>query len=257
MMTRLQESAPRGNEQALAALFERVGLDLRGEIERQIGDRYHNQFDAADILQVTFLEVLLHADTIDPGGSGSFRNWIRRIAENNLRDAIRTLERDKRITGDVLLFRILSWSVSRIEGELWAEAVGDAHRPSWGAVGCFAEDEVSQGLELGRGFGAVDARDTISREVNWNGAGITGASMRSECSNSLGLIQELFRQSPLRIQHFDADQAAVRIKIQHDGSGHRFHCPGHATRIYVREIDHSCIRVGVECDSNFHMSLAS
>lgn len=92
----LVDRARCGDAQALTMLLERAGLELGAEIERQIGDRYRNQFDAADILQVTFLEVFLHADTIAPGASGSFRSWLRRIAENNLRDALRALERDKR-----------------------------------------------------------------------------------------------------------------------------------------------------------------
>lgn len=92
----LVDRARQGDERALTTLLERAGLELQGEIERQIGERYRNQFDAADILQVTFLEVFLQSDTIAPGSTGTFRGWLRRIAENNLRDAIRTLERDKR-----------------------------------------------------------------------------------------------------------------------------------------------------------------
>jgi len=46
-------------------------------------------------MQVTYLEAFLHVHKFKPQGEGSFLRWLRRIAENNLLDAIRELERDK------------------------------------------------------------------------------------------------------------------------------------------------------------------
>src|SRR5262245_40089030 len=90
----LVERAQRGEAQALSELLERHGLELQSHIERQIGSRYRGKFDADDVLQVTFLEAFLRIGSFQPGGA--FAAWIRKIAENNLQDAIRELERNKR-----------------------------------------------------------------------------------------------------------------------------------------------------------------
>ncbi|HWL93707.1 MAG TPA: sigma-70 family RNA polymerase sigma factor [Phycisphaerae bacterium] len=92
----LADRARGGDEAALITLLDRAALDLQSQIRSQIGARYRGQFDADDILQVTFLEAFLRVESVEPGRPGSFMAWLRRIAENNLRDAIRELERDKR-----------------------------------------------------------------------------------------------------------------------------------------------------------------
>ncbi|HWL92285.1 MAG TPA: sigma-70 family RNA polymerase sigma factor [Phycisphaerae bacterium] len=92
----LVEQARLGDQRALCALLERSGLELQNQIQNQIGTHYRGQFDADDILQVTFMEAFLRVQSLEPGGSGSFAAWLRRIALNNLRDAIRELECDKR-----------------------------------------------------------------------------------------------------------------------------------------------------------------
>ena len=92
----LVERAQRGDAEALSELLERFGLELQSNIERQIGARYRGKFDADDVLQVTLLEAFLRIGSFQPGGSGGFAAWLRKIAENNLQDAIRELERNKR-----------------------------------------------------------------------------------------------------------------------------------------------------------------
>ena len=49
-----------------------------------------------DVMQVTYLESFLEIDRFTPQGPESFLAWVRRIAQNNLRDAIKALEREKR-----------------------------------------------------------------------------------------------------------------------------------------------------------------
>jgi len=88
--------AKQGDEKALSALLEQAGQELHGYIEAQIATRFRGKFDAEDVLQVTFLEAFLRIGSLDVRGPGSFAAWIRRIADNNLCDAIRELEREKR-----------------------------------------------------------------------------------------------------------------------------------------------------------------
>src|SRR5690606_1098205 len=44
----------------------------------------------------TYLAVFFRIGTFDPDGSASFPTWLARVAENNLKDAIRGLSRQKR-----------------------------------------------------------------------------------------------------------------------------------------------------------------
>lgn len=85
-----------GDEGALCLLLEQVGVQLHAELENRIGARYRGLVDADDIVQVTFLEAFLRIRSFAPREPGSFVNWLRRISDNNLRDAIRELEREKR-----------------------------------------------------------------------------------------------------------------------------------------------------------------
>lgn len=85
-----------GDEGALCLLLEQVGVQLHAELEIRIGAKYRGLVDADDIVQVTFLEAFLRIRAFAPREPGSFVSWLRRIGDNNLRDAIRELEREKR-----------------------------------------------------------------------------------------------------------------------------------------------------------------
>ncbi|HUN81814.1 MAG TPA: RNA polymerase sigma factor [Phycisphaerae bacterium] len=92
----LLDRAVKGDESALAELLEQVGVQLHAELEARIGAPYRGLVGADDVLQVTFLEAFLRIRSFVPSGPGAFLSWIRRIGDNNLRDAIRELEREKR-----------------------------------------------------------------------------------------------------------------------------------------------------------------
>lgn len=94
--TPLLEQAVAGDREALTTLLEAVGVGLHAEVAAGINPAYRSFFDADDILQVTFLEAFLRIRDFVPSGLASFRAWLRRIAENNVRDAVKELERDKR-----------------------------------------------------------------------------------------------------------------------------------------------------------------
>jgi RNA polymerase sigma-70 factor (ECF subfamily) len=90
------QRAVEGDEAALVRLLDEAAPALLRELSRQIDARHRAVVDAEDIVQVTCVEAFLHVRTFKPGGPGSFFGWLRRIAENNLSDAVRELERDKR-----------------------------------------------------------------------------------------------------------------------------------------------------------------
>ena len=95
---RLIERAIAGDESALSMLLEGFGVQLHAELEARIAGQYQSVVGADDVLQVTCLEAFLRIRSFMPGGPGSFLSWLRRIADNNLRDAIRELECAKRFS---------------------------------------------------------------------------------------------------------------------------------------------------------------
>lgn len=83
-----------GDADALAALLERHGPPIGQSLE--IARKWQSVVSADDVMQVTYLETFLRISDFVYGGPGSFVAWLRRIAENNLRDAIREQQRAKR-----------------------------------------------------------------------------------------------------------------------------------------------------------------
>lgn len=92
----LVRRAVAGDEEALTGLLEATGVQLYAELDARISAPYRGIVDATDIVQITCLEAFLRIRSFVPGGPGTFLSWLRRISDNNLRDAIRELERDKR-----------------------------------------------------------------------------------------------------------------------------------------------------------------
>jgi RNA polymerase sigma-70 factor (ECF subfamily) len=85
-----------GDAQALRTLLERHGPRVWAEIDADIGGQWRSMLDADDVMQVTYLEAFLRADRLEARDTNGFIGWLRRIAQNNLRDAIKELDRKKR-----------------------------------------------------------------------------------------------------------------------------------------------------------------
>lgn len=90
----LIQAAKAGDEDALTALLERYGIVVRQGL--RINPHGGGQVDLDDVMQVTYVEAFLGIRGFQPNGPGSFLAWLRRIAENNLRDALRKLDREER-----------------------------------------------------------------------------------------------------------------------------------------------------------------
>lgn len=82
-----------GDKDALAALLEALGPGVEAALK--ISPKWRGSIDAADVMQVTYLEAFAHISEFDPSRTESFSAWLTRMAENNLRDAIRALEAKK------------------------------------------------------------------------------------------------------------------------------------------------------------------
>lgn len=82
-----------GDKDALSDLLEAYGPGVEAALT--IGPRWRGAVDAADVMQVTYLEAFMQIGRFDASRAEAFPGWLRRMAENNLRDAIRGLESKK------------------------------------------------------------------------------------------------------------------------------------------------------------------
>jgi RNA polymerase sigma-70 factor (ECF subfamily) len=89
-------AATRGDPAALSELLAICGPPLAARVATRIAAKWRSALDADDVMQVTYFEAFLHIRDFVPRGPGAFEAWLRRIADNNLRDAVRDLSRAKR-----------------------------------------------------------------------------------------------------------------------------------------------------------------
>jgi len=92
----LLQRANDGDSEALRELLRAFGPQVRAAIASQIGAPFQSLLDADDVMQVTYLEAFLDRERLAAENEAVFVGWLKRIAENNLRDAIRELQRKKR-----------------------------------------------------------------------------------------------------------------------------------------------------------------
>jgi RNA polymerase sigma-70 factor (ECF subfamily) len=140
----LERSAARGDADALRTLLLRHGPEIERTLD--IHQKWRSVLDPGDVMQVTYLEAFLCVDRFDPDRGEPFVHWLRRIAENNLRDAIRALGRQKQPQPDR---RITAPATSAAESmAALVELLGATHTtPSRGAVVAEARERLTAALE--------------------------------------------------------------------------------------------------------------
>jgi RNA polymerase sigma factor (sigma-70 family) len=92
---------------------------------------WRRSFELDDVLQVSYLEAFLRIGALEQRTLDGFRAWLRRIAQRNLSDAIRALERDKRPAARRRLTRGADGESART---LFAKLAGDHASASSHAV---------------------------------------------------------------------------------------------------------------------------
>lgn len=92
----LVEEAQRGDETSLREIIVHYGYEVRNRIARDISPQWQTVLDADDVMQVTYLEAFLQINQLRTCTPAGLMTWLKQIAQNNLRDAIRALERPKR-----------------------------------------------------------------------------------------------------------------------------------------------------------------
>ena len=93
---KLVERSAQGDQEALSQLLSQHSGDIRRHVAMSIGKHWQSVLDEDDVMQVTFIEAFDHAQHLQARTLTGFNAWLRRIADNNLRDAIRALEAEKR-----------------------------------------------------------------------------------------------------------------------------------------------------------------
>jgi len=89
----LLRRARTGDKEAVGELLLRHGPAIGQRLD--INKKWQSILESKDVMQVTYFEAFEQIARFD-GDARAFPNWLRRIAENNLRDAIQGLERAKR-----------------------------------------------------------------------------------------------------------------------------------------------------------------
>lgn len=92
----LLSRAVAGDRAAMSTLLERSCCVVRRELSRAIDHKWRSVLDIDDVMQVTCLEAFLRIGQFKPQNKRTFEAWLKRIAENNLKDAIKELGRQKR-----------------------------------------------------------------------------------------------------------------------------------------------------------------
>ncbi len=83
-----------GDDDALSALLEQFGPRTRTAL--RISPVWVSHVDADDVMQVTYMEAFLRIGSFAGNREGVFSSWLSQLAQNNLRDAIRALDAEKR-----------------------------------------------------------------------------------------------------------------------------------------------------------------
>lgn len=90
------DQAAAGSESALRLLLEHYGPMVRARIAQRVGRQWQALIDPDDVMQVSYLEAFFSLERLTARSEASFVAWLSRIAENNLHDARKALESEKR-----------------------------------------------------------------------------------------------------------------------------------------------------------------
>ncbi len=94
----LVRRARAGDEEAARRLYERHAKPLRRRVVAGLSPRLRQKIAASDILQEAVLEAFRSLPEFPGDAEEDFRRWLRRILENQMKDAVRRFAAQKRDT---------------------------------------------------------------------------------------------------------------------------------------------------------------
>src|SRR5437867_12054617 len=86
--------AATGDQDAISRLLHVYGPTARRTLS--ISPQWQALVNAEDVMQVTYLEAFMRFGQLETFDADSVTAWLTRVAQNNLKDAIKELSRDKR-----------------------------------------------------------------------------------------------------------------------------------------------------------------
>jgi RNA polymerase sigma-70 factor (subfamily 1) len=89
-------AAVSGDADVLATLLKKYAPNVRASLAGQIHKKWQSVLSEDDVMQQTYADAFTDIGNFDPEGDGSFSGWLCRLAQCNLRDAIRMLQAAKR-----------------------------------------------------------------------------------------------------------------------------------------------------------------
>jgi RNA polymerase sigma-70 factor (ECF subfamily) len=92
----LLEHAVAGDKLALGRLLLPCYESIVKHIARQLPPSLKGQVEVDDLVQQTFVAAIRHISTFEPRSGATLLNWLKRIAENQLRDTAEAMQRQKR-----------------------------------------------------------------------------------------------------------------------------------------------------------------
>lgn len=92
----LIELARRGDRHALESLLAAHAAEVISHARARIGAQWAHQLSPEDILQATCLDAIRSIRAYEPRGEAAFSQWLRRLAEHNIIDAVRGLDAERR-----------------------------------------------------------------------------------------------------------------------------------------------------------------
>jgi len=93
---RLLDLAVAGDEPALCRLLELAAPAVRARLRHSVPPRWQALVTLDDALQESYTEAFLHIRRLRPESDAAFVGWLTRLTRNNLIDAVRALEAEKR-----------------------------------------------------------------------------------------------------------------------------------------------------------------
>jgi RNA polymerase sigma factor (sigma-70 family) len=118
---RLLVRARAGDGDALNALFERFGPELRRFARGRLPRQVRGLVDTPDVVQETLLQTFTHLNGFDNRGEGALRAYMRQVLVNRIRDEIRRAAR--RPAGAAIDDEHPSEDVSPLEAAIGREGV--------------------------------------------------------------------------------------------------------------------------------------
>ncbi len=94
--TALIRGAKAGSERDLDSLFERYAGRLLALIRARMGPGLRAHTESRDILNASLLKAFQNIDQFERSDGGSLMAWLARIAENEMRDQVDYLRRQRR-----------------------------------------------------------------------------------------------------------------------------------------------------------------